>query len=218
MQAWGGGSRFGERDTGPYPTKSGILGLCAAALGVAREDERALSHLAQLALTVRIDRPGTIARDFHTAGGGSWPGRKRFGVYKASGKGGDTAISQRYYLADASFACVLQGEPALVRNLDSGLRDPVWPVFLGRKAFVPAAPLALGLWPDGDDALAALRTVPLATRPDVRDGRVRCILEADPNEGLSALDVPVSFRSDSRQYAQRFVREEWLAAFPAEEA
>ena len=33
MQAWGTSSRFDERDTGKEPSKSGVIGLLAAALG-----------------------------------------------------------------------------------------------------------------------------------------------------------------------------------------
>ena len=55
MQAWGVQSRFGVRDTGREPSKSGLIGLLCAALG--REREAPLDDLASLNMGVRIDKP-----------------------------------------------------------------------------------------------------------------------------------------------------------------
>jgi len=38
MQSWGTTSRFDQRDTGKEPSKSGVIGLVAAALGIDREN------------------------------------------------------------------------------------------------------------------------------------------------------------------------------------
>lgn len=64
LQSWGGPSRYNRRDTLPQPTKSGILGLFAAADG--RSREASLSDLLGLRLGVRVDQPGTLLRDYHT--------------------------------------------------------------------------------------------------------------------------------------------------------
>ena len=48
MQSWGTTSRFDERDTGKEPTKSGVLGLVAAALGIDRENWHDLEPLCRL--------------------------------------------------------------------------------------------------------------------------------------------------------------------------
>lgn len=57
LQSWGIGSRFDRRDTQLHPTKSGYIGMIAAALGLDRTDD--ISHLTQLRFGVREDRPGT---------------------------------------------------------------------------------------------------------------------------------------------------------------
>ncbi|MGW3491421.1 type I-E CRISPR-associated protein Cas5/CasD [Streptomyces sp. NPDC001054] len=75
LQSWGSGSRFGTRDTHARPTKSGVLGLCAAALGIAHEEP--LGELAGVRFGVRADHPGVPKRDYHTAGGGRFPLRPR---------------------------------------------------------------------------------------------------------------------------------------------
>src|SRR5262245_44963159 len=67
MQSWGTQSRFSVRDTGLEPSKSGVVGLLCAALG--RKRHEPLDDLARLQMGVRADRPGRVARDYHTAGG-----------------------------------------------------------------------------------------------------------------------------------------------------
>ena len=122
QQSWGLSSRFDERDTALEPTKSGVVGLCAAALGISRSDVDALRPLAALRLAVRVDRPGTLSRDFQTAGGGLFAGEE-YGVRRASGGRGETVISRRAYLADASFRAALGGvEHDLIARVDAALR------------------------------------------------------------------------------------------------
>ncbi|MFJ8434761.1 type I-E CRISPR-associated protein Cas5/CasD [Kitasatospora sp. NPDC094019] len=75
LQSWGVKGRFAQRDTHTRPTKSGVIGLCAAALGLDRSDP--LDELRPLLFGVRADRPGTPVRDYHTVGGGRYPIRPR---------------------------------------------------------------------------------------------------------------------------------------------
>ena len=46
LQAWGADSKFETRKTGREPTKSGVIGLLAAALGLRRDEREALTRLA----------------------------------------------------------------------------------------------------------------------------------------------------------------------------
>ncbi|MEE4491024.1 type I-E CRISPR-associated protein Cas5/CasD [Streptomyces sp. BE230] len=75
LQSWGITGRFARRDTHGRPTKSGVIGLCAAALGMPREEP--LGELAEVLFGVRADRPGTPLRDYQTVGGGRYPLRPR---------------------------------------------------------------------------------------------------------------------------------------------
>ncbi|MFE4512949.1 type I-E CRISPR-associated protein Cas5/CasD [Kitasatospora sp. NPDC056783] len=75
LQAWGLVSRFDRRDTHLRPTKSGFLGLLAAAAGYSRDES--LHPLDELRFAVRADRPGIPVRDYHTVGGGRYPLRPR---------------------------------------------------------------------------------------------------------------------------------------------
>lgn len=199
LQSWGLSSRFDERDTALEPTKSGVVGLCAAALGLTRDDTAGLAPIASLRMAVRVDRPGTLAREFHTAGGGTFAGRD-YGVRRASGSKGATVISRRSYLADASFLAALGGDDhELIGRIDAALRAPHWPLFLGRRAFVPTVPIAAGTV-DGPPDEAVERAAPWARS----EPSVRVLVEVLEN-GLPQSDQPVSFKSRDRQYTTRLV-------------
>jgi CRISPR system Cascade subunit CasD len=208
MQSWGTQSRFPVRDAGSEPSKSGVVGLLCAALGRPRDAD--LSDLAALSMGVRVDRPGSLRRDYHTAGAG-------YGVRTAEDKPGGTVLSSRYYLADACFLVGLEGPRALLENLEAALAQPRWPLYLGRKAFVPGLPVRLPDHPPGPglrdaplwDALGAAPW-PVDERP-VRDrpARLRVVLDeqAMPTATGALLevrsDVPLSFAK--RRFALRRV-------------
>lgn len=129
MQSWGTTSRFDERDTQLEPSKSGVLGLICAALG--RDRSKPVADLAALRMGIRVEREGVPLRDYQTATGV---------VIASSGKPdhGRTVVSPRYYLADAAFLVGLEGDAKLLATLHPALRNPVWPLALGRKSFVPS--------------------------------------------------------------------------------
>ena len=195
MQSWGVSSRFTTRDTGREPSKSGVVGLLCAALG--RPRDAAIDDLASLRMGVRADQEGIVMRDYHTAGKG--------GYLKASGQieRRNLIVSERYYLADARFLVGLEGDDlALLDQLHQALRNPVWPLYLGRKAFVTGEPvwLADGLHPHAS-LVAALRSYPWLG-PDWSEPpqRLRVTLE-DPDGPHVRHDQPESFAA--REFAQR---------------
>ncbi len=74
MQAWGlsgRGPNSAHRSTQSRPTKSGVVGLVANALGRDWADD--ITDLANLRFGVRIDRPGELESDYHTTGSGDFP-------------------------------------------------------------------------------------------------------------------------------------------------
>ena len=215
MQSWGLDSRFDQRDTGLEPSKSGVLGLVCAALGKPRDDQAgpwpSLAQLASLRMGVRVLREGTVRADFQTAGGGEFPGRKSYGVWKASGSPGSTVVSPRHYLADADFLVGLEGPLPLLRQIEAALNNPVWQLSLGRKSYVPTLPVNL---PPNQQENPAVRTVGLeeALRsfvdPQSR-GRQRLVLQASLDSTVERRqDVPLSFRD--RTFAVRGVETRWL--------
>lgn len=206
MQSWGTQSRFTVRDAGREPSKSGVVGLLCAALGRPRREP--VSDLAALAMGVRVDQEGRLLVDYQAAQD----------VFKAKGGTQRTVISNRYYLADARFLVALTGPSLdLLGQLHRALQDPHWPLFLGRKAFVPAEPvwLADGLMPDADaaEALAEYRWLGRSGQPHPET--VRLVIE-DPAGSEVRPDQPLSF--SPRRFAPRRVRMDFIPAPPEQEA
>lgn len=56
MQAWGTDSKFEVRGAGREPSKSGVIGLLAAALGRSRDSD--LSDLNALRFGIRVEQEG----------------------------------------------------------------------------------------------------------------------------------------------------------------
>jgi CRISPR system Cascade subunit CasD len=129
VQSWGASARFARRTTEPAPTKSGVIGLLAAAAG--RERTTDLSDLAALRFGVRVDQPGIPLRDYQTA--------RHFQTGKAM------PISERFYLADAVFVAAVEGDQDLLEGLHQALRQPIFLPYLGRRSCPPARRIDLGL-------------------------------------------------------------------------
>jgi CRISPR system Cascade subunit CasD len=129
MQSWGYRSRFDYRDTALEPTRSGVIGLICAAMGIARGED--ISSFDAIRMGVRVDEEGRLECDYHTA----------LDVIKADGSGKDTVQSWRDYLADASFTVGLESsDQELLNKIAEALQSPTWTLFLGRKAFPLSIP------------------------------------------------------------------------------
>ena len=138
MQSWGVSSRFSIRDTGKEPSKSGVIGLLCAALGISRDEanleNEIFRKLTELKMCVRVLREGVMQKDYHTAQN----------VAKAAGGIKPTELSDRWYLADADFLIGLESDDfSFLETLQNALKKPKWQLFLGRKAFVPSEPVYL---------------------------------------------------------------------------
>ena len=59
LQAWGADSKFETRKTNREPTKSGVIGLLAAALGLRRDESEGLARLTGLRFGVRVEGKGS---------------------------------------------------------------------------------------------------------------------------------------------------------------
>jgi CRISPR system Cascade subunit CasD len=148
LQSWGFASRFQRRTTGLHPTKSGVIGLICAAMGLAKgspEEGKVLPELARLNMTtIAMPRNQAVRlEDFHTTGGGyDKKTQPQFIPRKASGKPCDNpTLSLRQYLQDARFGVILAGDRTVLERVAAALKDPVWGVWFGRKSCLPATPI-----------------------------------------------------------------------------
>lgn len=200
MQAWGTTSRFDERDSGLEPSKSGVIGLICAALG--RDRSQPVDDLAALRMGVRVDREGLLMRDYQTA----------TGVLLASGKPDlkRTVVSPRFYLSDAVFLVGLEGDGCLLNIIQEALKQPVWPLALGRKSMPPALPVWLQNGLKDEDLISALKTASLVGLPRIEQhGQPLRLMLEHPSEGAVRLDQPVGPFAE-RRFGPRFVKPEVL--------
>jgi CRISPR system Cascade subunit CasD len=205
MQSWGTTSRFDQRDTGKEPSKSGVIGLIAAALGIDREIwNEELQSLAVLKMAVRHDRPGVLKRDYQTA---------QHIISADRSKRHETAVTTREYLADAVFLVGLEGrDRILLERAHAALQYPVWPLALGRKSYVPSESVWLQEGLADAALLPALAARPWLTtrrRGEAPPDRLLVSLESQDGSGALRMDQPLSSFAE-RRFGARYVRSEWV--------
>ncbi len=202
MQSWGTQSHFSHRDTGREPSKSGIIGLLCAALG--RPRNQSVADLGALRMGVRIDQPGTVLRDYHTAGEGGY-----FKVSDRPGRptGKNTIPSDRYYLSDARFLVGLEGERVLLETLQGALERPRWFLFFGRKAFLPAERVWLCDGLSDNDLETALKTHAFLGEKDQGADSLQLLIEDDSGP-IVRNDQPISFKP--RRFIPRRLRSQFV--------
>ncbi len=223
LQSWGFESRFQRRTTGWHPTKSGVIGLICAAMGLAKgpvEERETLPELAALKMTsIAVPRkranpwknqmdelPMRRLEDFHTVGGGYDKETERFNIPRKASGGpcDDPTVTRRQYLLDACFGVILAGERAVLERVAAKLEDPVWGIWFGRKSCIPAQPVYRGLFATEAEACRALiGDASLESFTVVRE----VDNFADGTDSLN--DQPISFGdgmssgSDMRRFAPR---------------
>ncbi|KFI61973.1 type I-E CRISPR-associated protein Cas5/CasD [Bifidobacterium cuniculi] len=140
MQSWGASSRFMRRETEMMPTKSGVIGMVAGALGMERI--ASLDRFKSLRFGVRIDQRGTLLKDYHTVT-----------------KDKETKVSQRFYLQDAVFLIGLESPSRdELECFQAALGAPFYPLYLGRRSCPPDGPIRS--WIIEDDLEHALAAAP----------------------------------------------------------
>ncbi|MEM9030225.1 MAG: type I-E CRISPR-associated protein Cas5/CasD [Pseudomonadota bacterium] len=140
-----------RRPTWDRPGKSQIIGLLACALGIERSDETRQADIANgFLLAIRVDDPGHLSTDFHTAQVPPQRRNRKFatraeelGVAKTDLK---TILSRREYRVGGRYTIAVWYDPDRADMLEQfrlKLRQPEYILFAGRKAFplmLPTAP------------------------------------------------------------------------------
>lgn len=193
MQAWGGHTFEDYRPTNLFPTRSGIVGLLGACLGVDRDDVEGRTALSESFIFAVRDDAGSRARvvtDYHTV----------MHARRVDGKAGKNPVeSHREYLCDAAFTAALCFRDAAEFGLDrvlSGISRPRYTPFLGRRSCPLARPL-FEATVDAENLLAALAMVAPAGGTVYSEERLE-----SPNV-LVLRDVPLPARV--RQFGVREV-------------
>jgi CRISPR system Cascade subunit CasD len=223
LQSWGASSKFGDRGTIDAPTRSGLLGLIAAACGIDKNDEARdrewLARAAKLSLSILAFRRGDRMTDYHTVGARYDkvdPWQKRMIPVTADGKPRGTDLTHRDYLMDSVFGVVISGDNAIVAEMAEGLANPVWGVWFGRKSCIPTEPILVGVF-DSDEAARKALDTRLRASLERGGGKIAGkredeavkfdLVEAAADEAEETLlDVPVSFKR--REFHARRIRRE----------
>lgn len=205
MQSWGTSSRFDQRDTGKEPSKSGVIGLLAAALGIDRENWCDLEPLTRLTMGVRHDRPGVLKSDYQTA---------QNIISADRSKVHETAVTTRDYLADAVFLVGLEGpDRRLLERAHAALRNPACPLALGRKSYVSSEPIWLDSGIVDIPLLDAFAAWPWLASPrqwnEATPERLLVSIESDDDSGSLRMDQPLSSFAE-RRFGARYVHSEWV--------
>ncbi len=214
LQSWGHASRFERRTTALHPTRSGVMGLIVAALGIdknaANEPEQLARYNALRVTTLTLPRRSRRSQellmqrleDYHTV----------TGIRRASGKVDeeDTVQTYRHYLLDARFGVLLEGSVALLDEIAAALRNPKWGVWLGRKCCLPASPVLVA--PPGTRVAvwAALLQRADYSGTETEEQFDRVLEVAATDSGADRIeDAPIAFGAPiGERHAPRWIRRE----------
>jgi CRISPR system Cascade subunit CasD len=150
MQAWGEHTFEGLRPSANFPTRSGVLGLLGACLGICRNDRERLQALADsVGMAVRVDKRSVIRKngtarplrmvkmtDYHTVK----DAREDYTGLKSH----ETIQTWREYLYDAEFTVALWcrlNASVYLDDLENAVKNPLFTPYLGRRSCPLGRPL-----------------------------------------------------------------------------
>lgn len=214
----------------PYPAMSMMTGLLGNALGYDHADFALLESLqSRLKYASRQDRRGQKIEDYQTVNLGkpymddarAWTTRDELEERAGGSASSGTHIRRRDYWADAAHTVAItlsrsdDASAPTVETLESALREPERPLFVGRKTCLPAEPMALGTI-RASGLVDALRVAPLAREADgIDEGNERfrawwpSTKDGDGAEPDADMREPVTDRRDWEN--QIHVGQRWIA-------
>jgi len=186
----------------PYPALSMMTGLLGNALGVDHSEAHRLERLQErLRHASRQDRRGRQIQDYQTVDLSKpyMDDDRAWTTYghlesRAGGSASDgTHIRYRDYWADAVHTVAVTLDPAdespALDDLEAAVRHPERPLFLGRKACLPAGSLSAGRV-EVDDLRDALVEAPLHDRAD-SGPQYSAWWPVHPDDGAPPEDAPL---------------------------
>lgn len=150
LASWGEIAVGESRHSAVYPSKSALLGLLGAALGIERVDEAQQELLfSGYRFGIKLVSAGSPLRDYHTVQAPDQPRKLRYRTRRqelADPSRLGTLLSAREYRCDSIVLVAVEAMPGAPYDLDAlaeALRRPVFPLYLGRKS----CPLAIPIQP-----------------------------------------------------------------------
>lgn len=142
LQSYGNEANFERRTSWPVPSKSAVIGMIAAALGMRRDDPE-ITKLNDLAFAVRTDQKGKVLTDFHNV---EWKTDAR-------------KLTYRDYFQDAVYVVAIGGCDTEIDRIADALKRPRFQLYLGRRSCPPAGPLKIEIFAD-TNPIEALQHLP----------------------------------------------------------
>lgn len=217
LASWGEPATGESRRTAAHPTRSALLGLLAAALGIRRDEEEPLAALHDGVLTaIKQLSPGVMVQDYHTS---QVPGQDRKALrltrrdeLSTPQEKLHTILSTRDYRCDGYWCAavrVVDGCPWTLEDLAQALHRPRFALYLGRKSCPPGAPLAARLV-EAEGIRAALSTeFPALTNLARDEERRRLGIEADVAYAWEGEGGDISAQETRYPYDQPLHRGRW---------
>lgn len=206
LQSWGTDSKFETRYTDRYPSKSGVLGLISASLGLERDNDKGNQRLNELDFAVRIDQTGELLHDYQSA--------RRYTKKGIPFK--NPYITNRYYLQDAVFAVAIgHKDEQWMDEIEDALKHPYYQPFLGRRSNPLTADFFIGT--TNEDAVRSLEQLAWQAAPwfKKKNSVEKLTIYADADlisQGSSTLirDRVVSFSQKERKHGFRPIKRKYI--------
>jgi len=212
LQSWGIDSKYYVRDTLPFPSRSGILGLLLSGAGKFGEQKQLLQLMSNYSQTIfsfsKTGKPNSILTDFHMIGSGyndkdSWENlmipKTSLGKKAAGGSG--PKITYRKYIEDGYFAVIVEIPKDKEDLFVNGLKYPVGELSLGKRCCIPTDFIFQGSFSSEDDAINKMYQI--TKEKDLK--KILTVIDdavEDNMEVLTVSDVPIQF-GENKIYSQR---------------
>ncbi|MGJ8631448.1 MAG: type I-E CRISPR-associated protein Cas5/CasD [Glaciecola sp.] len=135
-----------HRRANHFSTRSAIVGLLAAALGITRTDQQALYELSeQITIAVQVNQAGEKMMDYHTVQNFRSPEGK---IQKG------TKPTYREYWCDSEHTFAISAESSLISQLEEAVKAPKFSLYQGRKCCPLTRPLFDGVVNESNPAIA----------------------------------------------------------------
>lgn len=215
MQAWGDHTYEDFRPVAGFPTRSGLLGLLAACLGIDRADTARLMQLdASVDFTVRVDGQRQRNSEFFKRIGRDGDSKEKLlkpqkimdfhtvmAARKVTGKANDNpVVSRREYVCDAVFTVVVaaRSQEVSLEQIKQAVLKPVFTPFLGRRSCPLSRPLFLAWEAEVQTPVEVLaKHLPVAGRIYSDAG----LVDDQGTVQIRMRDIPI--RGKTRRFASR---------------
>lgn len=200
-QAWSDKPTGTVRITQDIPTKSGVIGMIANAMG--RDYTDSIADLTTLSMGIRVDQQGTKLTDFQMVAQRD----------KTDAKPKQTTLVHKDYLQDAKFLVFLEHESLdFLKEIQQSLLHPARPPYLGRRNCPPMSLVVDSLRENTTISKELNRHAWVASKwykkKQQNTVNLKCYTEKPSNSDTikmtyTSKDVPLTFDPRHKRYAYR---------------